>query len=156
MTHLRSFWADYWAFITGVIAWLLLVGSCWVVPRMWTYGYAVLWAGMGAAVAGLFVAGYLRYSKPSKDPVTKKRKWSGTWVWLLAQSAIVLLVVGMNFTLRMINVETAVFTDDRIEQYRFTSAVFVTVFVQQVWLLWMWVHQQIATRARIRAEIAAR
>jgi magnesium-transporting ATPase (P-type) len=123
---------------------------------MQTYLYALVWAGLGALAAGLFVVGYLRFSKPSKDPVTRKRKWSGTWVWLLAQSAIVLLVVGMNFALRFINVETAIFTEDRIEQYRFTAAVFVTVFVQQVWLLWMWVHQQLETRARIRAEILSR
>jgi magnesium-transporting ATPase (P-type) len=155
VTHVRSFWGDYWLFITGVIGWLLLLGSCWVVPAMQTYMYALVWAGLGALAAGLFVVGYLRFSKPSKDPVTRKRKWSGTWVWLLAQSAIVLLVVGMNFALRFINVETAIFTEDRIEQYRFTAAVFVTVFVQQVWLLWMWIDQQRTTRARIRAEIAA-
>jgi magnesium-transporting ATPase (P-type) len=141
-------------FITGVAVWLLLLGSCWLVPKMQTYMYAMLWAGLGALAAGLFVVGYLRYSKPTKDPVTRKRKWSGTWVWLLAQSVIVLLVVGMNFALRFINVETAVFTADRIEQYRFTAAVFATVFVQQVWLLWMWIGQQIDTRRALRFDAA--
>lgn len=152
MVHVRSFWQDYWVFITGVLAWVALVSTSWIVPAMSTYLYALIWAGAGALAAGIFVVGYLRYSKPTKDLVTRKRSWSGTWVWLLTQSGIVLLVVGMNFVLRMINVETAVFTEDRIDQYRFTSAVFVTVFVQQVWLLWMWIGQQVRTRRRIREE----
>jgi magnesium-transporting ATPase (P-type) len=155
LTHVRSFWGDYWRAIVGVLAWLVLMGTCFVVPIMFTYWYALIWAGAGASVAALFVGGYLRFSKPTKDPVTRKRKWSGEWVWLLAQAVIVLLVVGMNFTLRMMNVETAIFTDDRVEQYRATAAVFVTVFMQQLWLLWMWFAQQVQTRRELRVKVAA-
>lgn len=156
MNHIRNFWGDYWVFITGVIIWALLIGSCWVIPPEWTYLYVIIWAGLGSVVAGIFVLGYMRYSKPTKDQVTRKRTWSGTWAWLLTESMIVFLVVGWTCVLRLINISSAIFTEDRIYQYQLTSAIFITVFVQQVWLLWMWVAQQLETRARLRSKISVR
>lgn len=156
MMHVRSFCVDYWKAIAATIVWWALVASCYVIPRMWTYWYALMWAGLATVAAGIFVGGYLRYSKPSKDPLTRKRTWQSEWAWLLVQAAVVLLVVGLSFALRLINSDSAAFTWERVQQYRFTGGVFVTVFLEQLWLTWMWAARQLHSRRSLRAEGAGR
>jgi magnesium-transporting ATPase (P-type) len=137
---------DYSKAIAGTFLWYALITSCYMVPDRFTYVYVIIWSGAATVTTGVFVLGYMRFSKPSKDPVTHKRNWQGIWAWILAQAAVVLLVVGLSFALRLINIESAIFTEDRVMQYQFTAAVFVTVFLEQLWLTIYWVRRQIEAR----------
>jgi magnesium-transporting ATPase (P-type) len=137
---------DYARAIAGTALWFALIFTCYAVPDSFTYLYVLVWSGAATITTGVFVLGYMRFSKPSKDPVTHKRNWQGIWAWILAQAAVVLLTVGLSFALRLINIESAVFTEDRVMQYRFTAVVFVTVFLEQLWLTIYWVRRQIEAR----------
>lgn len=154
MKHLRSFAVDYWKAIAGGSVWAVALASCWLVPDTFIYLYGTLWIGAVVAVTAFFVLGYIRFSKPSKDPVTRRRSWSGVWAWILSQATIILLVFANRLFFRIAN-DMPEPTTERLQEFAVGAAIYLTVFFVQLWITWIWTWRQVHSRREIKAYRAA-
>jgi hypothetical protein len=142
----------HWQAVVGFGAYFAALLSCALVPERFVFMYGTIWAGLVLALTAVFLVGYLRLSKPARDPHTGRRQWFvGAWAWLLGLMLMIGLVFGYVFTFRMLSDIAPPFTPEKAQQYRIGAAVFATVFAEQLWITTLWVRQQYRSRRRNRA-----
>jgi hypothetical protein len=128
----------------GITAWLLSFLAAYLVPAEYARAYGTLWAGLTTLVMLYFVAGYVRFSRPTKDP--KIPRAGSVWAWVLAQSLMFLIVFGNTVWVRLATAPPLEPTPEQVLAWRSTAAIYATAFFVQGWIALVWTKQQIRMR----------